>query len=42
MKAIESDKKMYKKTTNFVDANIINANVILKIKFLIKINFLIN
>ena len=42
MKAVESDKKMYEKTTNFVDANMINVNVILKMKFLIEINFLIN
>ena len=42
MKAVENDKKMYKKTTNFVDANMINVNVILKMKFLIEINFLIN
>ena len=33
---------MFKKTTNFVDANMINVNVILKMKFLIEINFLIN
>ena len=42
MKAVESDKKMYKKTTNFVNANMINVNVILKMKFLIEINFLMN
>ena len=42
MKVVENDKKVYKKTTNFVDANMINVNVILKMKFLIEINFLMN
>ena len=42
MKTVESDKKMYEETTNFVDANMIDVNVILKMKFLIEINFLIN
>ena len=41
MKTVENDQKCIKKT-NFVNANMINVNVILKIKFLTEINFLIN